>query len=286
MNTGMNNIRSIPGSSCLSASHAEDAVHKAAGDPQSSAGKSSWLRSSLVRTEARRAGLSLYEILGVAELMRVAYEKDELESLQQRLAILQSDAAELSSSLSNIIELSRLEAEPVEMTMQRFDVVAMLHDVAQTARAAIGQKPVRVMDVPAPGPVFFVSDPGKVRRIMTELANNAAKFTDRGRIALILNRDDDRVRITVTDTGKGMNTGQIANLMEPGEGPTGEIPADAHPGMGLTIVKYLIAALEGAITVSSKIGEGTIIEVTLPCGERPAVPVTIGSGEPAPNHGR
>jgi len=56
--------------------------------------------------------------------------------------------------------------------------------------------------------------------------------------------------------------------------------------MGLTIVKYLIAALEGAITVSSKIGEGTIIEVTLPCGERPAVPVTIGSGEPAPDHGR
>jgi hypothetical protein len=82
-----------------------------------------WLESPVITKATREAGLTLYEILGMAELMRVAYEKGEMESVQNRLALLMSEAANLSSTLSNILELSMLEMEHVTTMYCYFDII-------------------------------------------------------------------------------------------------------------------------------------------------------------------
>ena len=211
------------------------------------------------------AGLMLYEILSVAELMRVAYEKGEMESLRYRLALLISEAADLSSSVSDILELTGLETEPAEAVCERFDLVALLNEVSGTARKIAGSKPVTVMDVASPGPVVIYSDPARIRRIMTGLVSNAAKFTERGRIAMILGRDDDAVRLTVADTGIGMTQEQISAVFESSErGYDVEMNGLETSGLGLRIVKALVKELNGTISAASKLGEGTIVEVTLP----------------------
>jgi two-component system sensor histidine kinase EvgS len=201
----------------------------------------------------------------MAELMRVAYEKGEMESMQNRLALLMSEAANLSTTLTNILELSKLETEPVASTNQYFDIVALLREVSQTARMNIGQKPVMVMDVPSTGPVTVLSDPEKVRKIMTGLISNAAKFTDRGRIALILNKDEYMIRLIITDTGRGMTAEQMNAAFAPSD-TRGNVEKNGHApsGLGLGIIRNLVKLLEGSITISSKVGEGTIVEVSLP----------------------
>jgi signal transduction histidine kinase len=224
-----------------------------------------WLESPVITKATHEAGLTLYEILGIAELMRVAYEKGEMESAQNRLALLMSEAANLSSTLSNILELSMLEMEHVTTMYRYFDIIALLQEVYQTARLNIGQKPVTVMDVSSINPVTILSDPEKVRRIMMGLISNAAKFTERGRIALILNKDEDRIRLTVTDTGRGMTAEQMNAAFAPSD-TRGKADKNGHAdsGLGLRIIRNLVKLLEGSITVSSKVGEGTIVEVSFP----------------------
>ncbi|HUI68275.1 MAG TPA: HAMP domain-containing sensor histidine kinase [Nitrospirota bacterium] len=227
--------------------------------------KPDWLKSPVIIKATREAGLTLYEILGMAELMRVAYEKGEIEILHSRLALLLSQAGDLSSALTNILELSKLETEQATITCQYFDIVALLQDVSHAARLSIGQKPVKVMDVDARGPVTILSDPGNVRKIMMGLISNAAKFTDRGRIALILNKDEYNIRLIITDTGRGMTAEQMNAAFAPSDIRVHAEKNDhAVSWLGLRTIRNLVKLLEGSITVSSKVGEGTIVEVSLP----------------------
>ena len=159
------------------------------------------------------------------------------------------------------------EAEPDGAVSERFDIIALLHEVTESARSLAKNKPVTVMDVSFPGPVVIHSDAAKIRRIMTELMSNAVNFTDRGRIALIMSRDDDELKLTVADTGRGMPAEQINSVLEMSDyGYDIEMNGPASSGLGLRIVNALVKKIDGMLAIASKPGEGTRFEVLLPTG--------------------
>lgn len=223
------------------------------------------IQAPIIAQAIREAGSSLYELLGVTELMRVAYEKNELESAQNRLETIIRDAAALSSAFSTILEFIRLESGLADPSNQNFDVVALLQEVAHFARILVQSKTITVMSDASTTPIVVNSDPDKIRRITMGLVSNAAKFTDRGRIALILSKDNDELRLTVADTGRGMTQEQIDVVFSSSDQEyDGEISTAPHCGLGSRIVKNLVMQLHGRISVSSKLGEGTIVAVSLP----------------------
>jgi signal transduction histidine kinase len=213
----------------------------------------------------RDVGLRVFEILAVADLIREAYATRDMEGLRERLSFLTSITTNCSMTLSNIIESAKTVSGPRETICEQFDVVALLHEAAQTARLIVGDKPVRVMEVSFPSPLFIFSDRAKIRLIMTELIGNAAKFTERGRVALILNKDVDRIRMTVTDTGTGMMEEQVrAFSASPDRIQERVAVGPSMAGRSLNLVMNFVALLKGGISISSKLGEGTIVEVSLP----------------------
>jgi signal transduction histidine kinase len=225
----------------------------------------SGMRSPVITRAIGEAGSTLYELLGMAELIRVAYEKGELASAQNRLEILQKDAAALSSAFSTILEFIRLDPKGADAICQRFDIVALLHEVSHTARTLVQGKPIRVMDAACATPVVINADPGKIRQIMMGLVSNAAKFTDRGRIALILSKESEEIRLTVVDTGRGMAQEEIDTVLDPSNhGYDAEVNPLASSGLGLRMVKALVKQLQGSFSLASKTGEGTIATVSLP----------------------
>ena len=220
--------------------------------------------SPAVSRATRDAGSAIYEILGMAELIRVAYEKGELKSVRERLSLLIGDAINLSGVFSNIVDLTTIETEPAEPACEQFDIIPLLHEVSQTGRKMAGNKPLTIMDVSASAPLVIESDSNMIRRIMTELMSNAIKFTDRGRIAMILCKEDELLRMTVADNGRGMTEEQVADLSGIFDRDRDiAVQEQETSGLGLRIVKKLVKLLGGRITASSRIGEGTIVEVTL-----------------------
>jgi len=220
----------------------------------------------VITRATREAGLTLHELLGVVELIRVAFAKGELEIALNRLTLLTSEAANLSSVLGNILERTQCEAGPAEKTCHRFDMITLLHDIVRTTRTLIGNKPINIMDVSSPKPLMIFSDPEIIRKIINGVITNAITCTDRGRIALILNKDETTIKVTVTDTGRGMDREHInAVLLSPDR--SRDIDIRNISCLGLQIVKHLVGLLDGAMNISSKVGEGTIVNIVLPLGK-------------------
>jgi signal transduction histidine kinase len=146
-----------------------------------------------------------------------------------------------------------------------FDIVVMLHEMMETACTLSGRKPVAVMGPSDSRPVVVHSDPSAIRRIMTGLLYNAVKLTDRGRISLIVSIDERELKLTVADTGRGMSGAQIRAVLEPaGLEPDEEVKGLATSARGLRGIAALARKLDGALSIASKTGAGTIATVSLP----------------------
>ena len=258
MNTAQNELPSYRKHPGLSSKHTLFSLTGASLEPVSRG-------SQAPVTATRDVGLRVFEIHAVADRIREAYASGDMEGLRERLSFLTSITTNCSMTISNIIESAKMMSRPGEMSCEQFDVVALLHEVAQTARLIVGNKPVQVMDASFPCPHFVLSDRAKIRLIMTELIGNAAKFTERGRVALILNKDVDRIRLTVTDTGTGMTEEQVSEFSASSDRIQERIAAGPSvAGRGLNLVMNLVALLKGGISISSKLSKGTIVEVALP----------------------
>jgi signal transduction histidine kinase len=168
-------------------------------------------------------------------------------------------------TLSDSLALTKLKNGRPEATYKRFDIVALLHEVSDAGRSIAGDKPVTVMDVSCTRPVMIHSDQAQVRQIMMGLMSNAAKFTGRGRIALILSKEIHELRLTIADTGRGMAQEHINDVLDSYDhGYDVEMNGLPTSGLGLRIVKALVRQLHGSLSIASKPGEGTIVEVSLP----------------------
>jgi signal transduction histidine kinase len=211
-------------------------------------------------------------ILMVAELMEMSYKKGYYEQLKDRLSLLMSSATSLRALITNILDLSKIEAGKMEVIYECFDIVKIVREVEETTRILLGSKPVDVEVVAHDGPVFIESEPIKVRQILTNLTGNAVKFTERGRIVMALSTENERLRISVSDTGMGIKEEDLNRLFTAfSQLEDAKTKRYEGTGLGLTITKNLLNLLGGSISVSSKYGEGTAFVVYLPLKQKEVI---------------
>lgn len=207
-------------------------------------------------------------VVSVAELVRRHAEKGAWHQVAARLPTLQRSAATLRATVNNILDLSKLEAGKAEVSLGTVELVPLLEDVAGMARLLAGEKPVSVvLDLDA-APAETVTDGLKVRQIMTNLASNAAKFTQRGRVTIGAAAAPGGLRLWVADTGVGIRQEDLARLFKP-FGQLADAASRQHEGtgLGLVITRSMAHLLGGRVEVVSRHGEGTTFTVHLPCAE-------------------
>jgi len=204
-------------------------------------------------------------IIGLAELMKMSCDKGYIDQVKDRLTLIMSGATHLRAVITNILDLSKIEAGKMEIIAEPFDVVRIIREVAETTRVLLGAKPVDVLVDTASAELEIASDPIKVKQILTNLLSNAAKFTDRGRITVSAVKLNDVLKICVTDTGIGIKKEDIEKLFI-AFNQVGDAATKRHDGtgLGLTITKNLLDMLGGNIILRSEFGQGTVFEVTLP----------------------
>lgn len=204
-------------------------------------------------------------IIGLAELMKMSCDKGYMDQLRDRLTLLMSNAANLRAVITNILDLSKIEAGKLEVITEEFDLAALVQETVETTRVLLGSKPVRVEVSVSEDLSGMRSDRVKVRQIMTNLLSNAAKFTDKGQILLSACRAGEDVVISVSDTGMGIREEDLERLFQ-----AFSQLEDAHTkrhegtGLGLMITKNLVGLLNGRVKVQSEFGTGTTFHVHLP----------------------
>jgi len=131
------------------------------------------------------------------------------------------------------------------------------------AVGVLGTKPVRV-HVLGDQDVFAHADARRVRQVLQNLVGNAIKFTQRGEVAITLQRDGSRALLRVRDTGPGISPAERAMIFEEYKQAGEESVRRRGTGLGLAIARRLVLMHGGLITVESALGKGSTFTVTLP----------------------
>lgn len=204
-------------------------------------------------------------IIGLAELLRMAAEKNSIEQIKERLSFMITSATNLRTIITNILDLSKIEAGKMNVLYQPVDVSALLAEVAETTRILVRKKPVSV-EVSAPAaPIVVTTDPVKLRQILTNLTSNAAKFTESGKITLSLGLIGNTLEFAIADTGIGIKEEHLHKLFTAfGQIEDAKTKQHEGTGLGLTISKNLAELIGGAIKITSAFGKGTTFTLSLP----------------------
>lgn len=145
------------------------------------------------------------------------------------------------------------------------NAVSIITEIAQMAPVFLGKKPVTVT-VTAPNlPVMINTDPIKLRQILMNLVSNAAKFTESGRIDIMLSILGSSLTIAVSDTGIGIKEEDPCKLFTAfSQVEDAKTKQPQGMGLGLIISKNLTELIGGTISITSTCGKGTTVVVSLP----------------------
>ena len=200
----------------------------------------------------------------LAELVKMASDRESLEQVREKVPMLLRAAATLRGTVNNILDLSKIEAGRTEVAIVPLQLASLVEEVADLARLLVGDKPVEVR-AEVPAELVLETDAQKLRQILVNLASNAAKFTERGAVVLRASADDKAVRIAVADSGCGIRAEDLPRLFVPfGQLEDAHTKTHAGTGLGLVITRSLAALLGGRVSVESRRGEGSTFTVELP----------------------
>jgi GAF domain-containing protein/CheY-like chemotaxis protein/HAMP domain-containing protein len=231
----------------------------------------------------------LNAIIGITEMLledaQAAAKPDQIEAHERILRA----GRHLLALINDILDLSKIEAGKLELSLESVALAPLIEDVVATIRPIAAKNANRV-EVECPAEVGAIrADPTRLRQALLNLASNASKFTERGRIRIAVTRgpdddDQDWVSMVVSDTGIGMTTEQMAKLFEEfTQADASTTRRYGGTGLGLAISRRLCRMMGGDITVTSTPGQGSTFTIRLPADGRPAQPAATEPGpRPSP----
>jgi len=206
-------------------------------------------------------------LLGFAEIALEGIDSGEdPATLREDLDVIKSTAMEMNELLSDLLDVSRIEAGKVQFSPEQVDLAAFLGESRRRYELLAARKQIAFSLALPPElpPVSF--DPLRIRQVLNNLVSNACKFTNPGgTITLQARTTPTSLEISVTDTGQGIAPGELDKVFQRYEQTSAQATAgEKGSGLGLAIAKRLVEMHGGKIWVESKPGVGTRFSFALP----------------------
>jgi signal transduction histidine kinase len=221
------------------------------------------LKTQFLANVSHEIRTPLNGILGVTQLLKQHSLPPEFS---EYVDVLQGAGESLLAIVDDVLDLSKIEANRLELEPRVFDLEQVVSETARSLLAVAQRKGlVLVVDVApeARGPVR--GDPTRVRQIINNLVGNAMKFTDTGSVRVTVVRREDRVRITVKDTGPGIAPEHHERIFEAFEqADVGVQRRFGGTGLGLAITRRIARLMGGEVTLTSALREGATFELEVP----------------------
>ncbi len=213
----------------------------------------------------------LNAMLGFAQLLRVDPRHPLHDDQRTKVAHIERAGAHLLAMLTDVLDLSRIEAGSLPMSIEPLAVGDVIEAaLAMTSNQATDAS-VQLLATPPEAGLRVRADQLRLRQVLVNLLSNAIKYNRRsGQVLVEAMGVGDEVVISVSDTGRGMDTQQLAHLFEPFNRLGAERTPIEGTGIGLVIVKRLVELMQGRIEVSSQPDAGTRFRIWLPRAARQA----------------
>jgi signal transduction histidine kinase/ligand-binding sensor domain-containing protein/CheY-like chemotaxis protein len=217
----------------------------------------------------------LNAIIGFSEIMSLDESLDP--RFREHLDIINSSGEHLLGVISDVLEVSKIEAGKAELVLERFDLDKLLRSVHGMFSVAAAGKGIGLELIPlGTFPEWLEADKGKLRQILINLVGNAIKFTRHGGVALRAGvqsagkadesgRREVRLVLEVSDTGPGIAAGEEEKLFQKFVQTRTGLTSQQGTGLGLAIVKGFAELMGGEVEVISRQGYGSLFRVEVPC---------------------
>lgn len=224
------------------------------------------LKSVFLANMSHEIRTPLTAIIGFSE--QAIHENDPLRQRDYLSRVLRS-GDHLLALINDILDLSKIEADKLELLTEQVSLLTMLDDVYQLTRQQAEQKGLQcVLELNYPLPQFIYTDTLRFRQVLLNLTSNAVKFTQKGKVVIHVSYQtpQELLRIKIKDTGIGISSEELSKLFQP------FVQADAAvtrnfggSGLGLCISKKLMQQMQGDIVVESVKGIGSCFEIMMAC---------------------
>ena len=229
-------------------------------------------------------------IYGFLSLALAEKSTETTSQLRDNISSAHECAKSLLQLANDILDIARIESRQVNVDWKECDVARELGGVAQAFSARAVAKGLEFgLDLPEDLDPRIVTDPSRFRQIVTNLAHNAVKFTQVGRVVVSVRQErsrdsqQDGVRVDVSDTGHGIEASQLEKIFDPfHQVDSSSTREHGGAGLGLSLSLHYARMLGGDLTVTSRPGEGSTFSLFLPRVPRGEVRSTVAaSSSPA-----
>ncbi|HTS52723.1 MAG TPA: ATP-binding protein [Burkholderiales bacterium] len=210
-------------------------------------------------------------ILGFTDLLRRGYHKSDAE-MRKHLNTIHSSGKHLLELINDILDLAKVESGRLELERVSCAPHTIIRDVVEILSVRAEEKGIWLrFECAGRVPEAVLTDPSRVRQIVTNLVGNAIKFTDSGGVKVVLGLRADRgppvLTIEVIDTGIGIPADRVEAVFEPfTQAESSTARRFGGTGLGLTISRRFARGLGGDIVAHSEVGKGSVFVVTLDPG--------------------
>jgi len=230
--------------------------------------EASRLKSAFLANMSHEIRTPLTGILGFAELLDEELAARGQEDLREFTQIIDRSGRRLLTLLNDLLDLSKIEANRLELKLRPVQVNEIVEQAAQLMRPLALDKGLP-LELELGNPPPAMADPNRLHQVVVNLLSNAIKFTDAGYVRVRTGVQDGKVWLAVEDTGCGIDPAFLPHIFEPfRQEQEGLNQTHQGAGLGLSIAHRLIELMGGQIRVASEKGRGTTFEITLP----PALP--------------
>lgn len=238
-------------------------------DAKNAAETANRTKSEFLANMSHEIRTPLNGILGMLQLAKTTALNDEQgEYIEKAIAA----SRRLTRLLADILDLSRVEAGKLEISMEPFDFNDVMASITQLFGPSAKEKKVELLLRVNPAiPAMLRGDGARLQQVLSNLVGNAIKFTNAGRIEIeahpmpALRPDTCRVLFSITDTGIGISDEVMRKLFSPFTQAEGSYKRQFQgAGLGLVISKRLVALMGGVMAVESEEGAGSTFYVSIP----------------------
>lgn len=245
---------------------AEEETHEA----KVAAEKANKAKSDFLASMSHELRTPLNGILGYAQILK--RDPNLAEKQKSGVDVIQRCGDHLLTLINDILDLSKIEAQKLELQPIEFHLPDCLQQIANMVRVRADQSGLAfIYEIAENVPTMVRGDEKRLRQILLNLLSNAVKFTEKGEVAFRVAYDKDSeakgtLSVQVEDTGRGIAADKLHEIFLPFQQVGEHSHQEGGTGLGLAITKKLVTLMDGTLELSSTVGKGSTfaVRVVLP----------------------
>ncbi|MCZ2258141.1 ATP-binding protein [Sporosarcina sp. G11-34] len=227
--------------------------------------KTDELKDEFLAITSHELRTPLYGIIGIAESLRDGVTGDIPTEMGEQLSIIITSGNRLTHLINDILDFSKLKHDSLDIHLKPVYLSGIVDVIFTICRPLVQNKPIRLINTIDNSLPAVVADQNRLQQIFYNLIGNAIKYTEAGEVIVSAEHNGNLIKVSVSDTGKGITKENQEIIFEPFEQGNASLSRDVGgAGIGLSITKWLVGLHGGRIEVESKVGEGSIFSFMLP----------------------